>query len=182
MRALTVRPPWSWAITHGGKTVENRTWPIPRMQPADRLRVLWPDLLAIHAGAASRWDPAGAADPLLCAAWRTWTATLPPGNLATPTPSRRSLHIDFGAIVAVAHPTCHPSSVEGGCAGEWPWFDGQQRPRCSPWAVPGQWHWILGGIRPLAKPVECRGSLGLWQLPDDIEQQVRTQLEAPGGR
>lgn len=24
-RVLTVQPPWSWAIAHGGKTVENRT-------------------------------------------------------------------------------------------------------------------------------------------------------------
>lgn len=27
VRALTVRQPWAWAIVHGGKDVENRTWP-----------------------------------------------------------------------------------------------------------------------------------------------------------
>jgi hypothetical protein len=37
--ALTVRPPWSWAIAHGGKRIENRTW-CPT----------WPWTLAIHAG------------------------------------------------------------------------------------------------------------------------------------
>jgi hypothetical protein len=26
MRALTVRQPWAWAIIHGGKDVENRSW------------------------------------------------------------------------------------------------------------------------------------------------------------
>jgi len=26
MRALTVRQPWAWAIIHGGKDIENRTW------------------------------------------------------------------------------------------------------------------------------------------------------------
>lgn len=26
MRALTVRQPWAWAIIHGGKNIENRTW------------------------------------------------------------------------------------------------------------------------------------------------------------
>jgi len=26
MKALTVRQPWAWAIAHGGKNVENRTW------------------------------------------------------------------------------------------------------------------------------------------------------------
>jgi hypothetical protein len=168
IRALTVRPPWSWAITHGGKTVENRT-----------RAARWPGLLAVHAGDGSRWDPAGAGDLLVCLAWRTWTATLPPDNLATPAPARRSLHIDFGAVVAVAGLAgCHPSSLEGGCAGEWHAVDGQRRPRCSPWAVPGQWHWQLAGVRPLAKPVECRGALGLWRLPADVEKLVRDQLEA----
>lgn len=28
-RALTVRQPWTWAICHAGKDIENRTWPIP---------------------------------------------------------------------------------------------------------------------------------------------------------
>ncbi|WP_063842725.1 ASCH domain-containing protein [Sphaerimonospora mesophila] len=26
MKALTVRNPWAWAIAHGVKTIENRTW------------------------------------------------------------------------------------------------------------------------------------------------------------
>jgi hypothetical protein len=26
LRALSVRQPWAWAILHGGKDVENRTW------------------------------------------------------------------------------------------------------------------------------------------------------------
>jgi hypothetical protein len=26
LKALSVRQPWAWAILHGGKTVENRTW------------------------------------------------------------------------------------------------------------------------------------------------------------
>ena len=29
MRALTLRQPWAWAITHAGKRIENRTWPTP---------------------------------------------------------------------------------------------------------------------------------------------------------
>lgn len=27
MKALSIHQPWSWAILHGGKAVENRTWP-----------------------------------------------------------------------------------------------------------------------------------------------------------
>ena len=26
MKALSIRPPWAWAILHAGKDVENRTW------------------------------------------------------------------------------------------------------------------------------------------------------------
>jgi ASCH domain len=26
MRALTARQPWAWAIIHGGKDIENRSW------------------------------------------------------------------------------------------------------------------------------------------------------------
>lgn len=26
MRALSIRQPWAWAIIHGGKDIENRTW------------------------------------------------------------------------------------------------------------------------------------------------------------
>ena len=44
---LTVRPPWSYAITHLGKDIENRSWPAPLPLVKDR----W---VAIHAGKS--WD------------------------------------------------------------------------------------------------------------------------------
>lgn len=46
-RALTLRPPWSHAVAHHGKTVENRTW----MPPVGI------DTLLIHAGL--RWSGEG---------------------------------------------------------------------------------------------------------------------------
>ena len=27
MKALSIRPAWAWAIVHGGKDIENRSWP-----------------------------------------------------------------------------------------------------------------------------------------------------------
>jgi hypothetical protein len=45
-RVLTVRQPWAWAIIHGGKDVENRSWPT-RHRGA----------LLIHAGSA--FEPEG---------------------------------------------------------------------------------------------------------------------------
>lgn len=44
MRAVTVRQPWAWAIAHGFKDIENRSW-APRLAPGE--------LFAVHAGAAA---------------------------------------------------------------------------------------------------------------------------------
>lgn len=42
MRALSIRQPWTWAILHAGKRVENRTWPAPESAIGETI--------AIHAG------------------------------------------------------------------------------------------------------------------------------------
>lgn len=59
MRVLTVHQPWAWAIIHGGKDVENRTWK-PKLGPMG-------ERIAIHAGRkydsdalkARHWSVAG---------------------------------------------------------------------------------------------------------------------------
>jgi hypothetical protein len=55
------------------------------------------------------------------------------------------------------------------------------RTGCSPWAARGRHHIELAGVRPLAEPVPCKGALGLWRLPEDVEKAVREQLEARNG-
>lgn len=40
----------------------------------------------------------------------------------------------------------------------------------------GPWCHIYANPRRLAKPVPCRGALGFWTLPPDVEHQVRAQL------
>ena len=137
MRALTVQPPWSDAIAHGTKRVENRTWGIPE-------RFLG-QVTAIHAG---RQADHGARPPQ-------------GESFRLPLPA-----IPRGAVVAVAALT--RSCVPWECRGE-----------CSPWAVPGQDHWHLADVRALPEPVPCRGMLGLWRLPPDVEKLVREQLEHP---
>jgi hypothetical protein len=74
MKALTVQQPWAWAIAHGGKDVENRTWSTSHRGP-----------LAIHAGKS--YDRA--TDGLV--AGLAGVAALP------------TLSTVRGAIVAVAH-------------------------------------------------------------------------------
>lgn len=50
MKALTIHAPWAWAIVHGHKRVENRTWRTSHRGP-----------LAIHAGLSDASDGAAAA-------------------------------------------------------------------------------------------------------------------------
>ena len=45
VRVLTIRQPWAWAIVHGGKDVENRSWSTKYRGP-----------LLIHAGMAFEAD------------------------------------------------------------------------------------------------------------------------------
>lgn len=71
MRAITIRPPWSWAIAEAAaltalgvppKLVENRG----RKVAAEHIGQDW----AIHAGRT--WDEAGAEDLRVRAAWRAY--------------------------------------------------------------------------------------------------------------
>ncbi len=48
MRALTIRQPWAWAITHADKRVENRNWKPPENLIGERI--------AIHAGKVVEGD------------------------------------------------------------------------------------------------------------------------------
>jgi len=81
----------------------------------------------------------------------------------------------LGAVVAVAGLVgCHLSPDFGGTCGA-------TRSLCSPWAVRDQYHWLLADVRPLPDPVPCKGALGLWRLPEDVEKQVRAQLASAAG-
>lgn len=35
---------------------------------------------------------------------------------------------------------------------------------------------VLANVRPLAKPIPCKGALGAWAVPPEIERQVREQV------
>ena len=139
MKALSVRQPWAWAIAHGRKDVENRTWPTQ-----------WHGRLAIHASA--RWDEDGAWD------WRVMEAAL------SEEPVQRDDRFVLSAVIAVADLVDVARGVN------------------SLWAEPGQFHWRLANVRPLAEPMPCKGRLGLWDLPDDVEAAVVAHLAATADR
>ncbi|GAA4221417.1 hypothetical protein FHR32_005076 [Streptosporangium album] len=49
--------------------------------------------------------------------------------------------------------------------------------KCGKWAFGFQRHWRLANPRPLVEPVSCKGRLGLWNLPEDVEAAVLRQIE-----
>jgi hypothetical protein len=157
MKALTVKQPWTWAIAHGQKTIENRTWNTTYRGP-----------LAIHAGLA--WDKDGARDQRVIRAVIKYGQ--PNGYLM---PSCVLPDVDrfaLGAIVAVV------DLVDVCEAQEWPSVPCE----CGPWAATGQRHWKLANVRVLPETVSCKGRLGLWDLtpkgeePSEVERRVLAQL------
>ena len=165
---LTIRQPWCWAIVHGGKPVENRSWHTAYRGP------LW-----LHAGARSRWDPDGAENLLVRQAWHRYLNEHVPGWPGLPFSdvelNRKTTLMPFGAVSALAQVTdCHHATACPRYRPDAPW------PLCSPWSARGQFHIELAKVRPLAEPVPCRGALGLWRLPDDVEKLVRAQLGEDG--
>lgn len=165
LRCLTVRQPWAWAITFGGKRIENRTRTTAHRGP-----------VAIHAGLA--WDKIGGRDPRVWDAWTNWARTIPlgpdrPPGYDGPTGFPGMLRkecgwIDFGAIIAVV-------DLVDVCAASIPL--GLKTCDCGRWAEPDQAHWRLDNVRPLRRPVPCRGALGLWKASEDVASAVWAQLE-----
>ena len=148
MKAMTIKPPWSWAISHGPKRIENRGWQRP-----------WRGTLAIHAGKG--WDFDGEDSPLVQQAWRDADI-----DIYKLDPAYRE--ITLGAVVAVAE-------LVDICSKSAPLADGPSC-ECGPWAARGQYHWRLANVRPLTEPVPCKGALGLWTLPDEVEAAVVARL------
>ena len=149
MRALTVRQPWGWAVAQGLKPIENRTWP-----PLEGVREF-----AVHAGLSI--DHAGYQFPAM-------------RNVLDLDEPYGAVHVT-GAIIGYA--TILGAHPDGGCR-----FPGSP---CAAWGMPSPrwsgdegrdiWHWRVHGS-PLAEPVPCRGALGLWTVPPDVERLVAANL------
>lgn len=152
--ALTVRQPWAAAIAHHGKDVENRTWTTSHR-----------GLIAIHAAA-------GVDSRHLYSMQVSQVA-----HLARAREEQvRTAAATRGAVIAVAclSDVCAESAsstpVEIISA---PYL----RCGCGRWAVACQYHWHLTSVRALPEPVPAKGALGVWTLPDEVEDRVRAQLD-----
>lgn len=153
MKALTVQQPWAWAVVSGHKPVENRTQAWKYRGP-----------LAIHAGA--RTSERGTTSPLILDALQPVLTRWERENRRLFTADHRDLFTCDAIIGVVALVDVHP---DAGC--------------CEPW---GEHSYVEHGGRPrgnivhlvlerpqLVDPVRCRGHLGLWTLPTEIEAQMR---------
>lgn len=153
MKALTVQQPWAWAILHGGKLVENRTWATKHRGE-----------LAVHAGA--RLSERG------CQLLPDYLDRANPDALAAYTDP--SLELAYGAVLGTVDLIgCHVAG-EGCCDslwGEHAYDEHRGRTRRD------LFHWELDNVRPLAEPVPCRGALQLWTVPPDV--QARVELGVP---
>lgn len=180
--ALSVRPPWSWAIAHSTKDVENRTGGVARWR-----RALDADGVLIHA--STSWSRRGAASPLLYGRW--WQLAGFPvdagpirgpdrlaGRLVHPTitlPDPR-LRIQHAAIVAAcrvvdvhqAEPECCPS----------PWAE-RYYPDAGGELRRDVVHLVLADRRPLPHDgIFAKGRLGLWRPDPELLADVLDELPA----
>lgn len=149
MKALTVRPPWSFLIGCGAKRIENRG-----RQTHYRGEV------AIHAGL--RMDMAALRHPALAkvATYANEVQGIGAGMLIV-LGARTVYHP--GHFVAVTNIVgCH---FGGDC--------------CGPFGEPERWHWELDGTEQLAEAVPAKGALGIWNVPPRTAEQVAAVQRVP---
>ena len=161
MRAITIRQPWAWAVIHAGKTVENRSRNIAGGYRGP---------VAIH---ASKRDDLSAfiASNVLCEAVERYLPRRTRGGLVD---MREPWLLNHGMIIGVAD-LVDVHYVDGHSE-RWD-AEAERNTTCSPWAHHGPiWHLVFTNPRPLAHPIPARGQLGLWTLPDDVEQEIPTRV------
>lgn len=151
MKALTLWRPWSDAIVHGPKRVENRPWP----PHAGTLGTL----IAIHAGqkyGLGDWTlpegyvaPDAGSSPTGIVGVARVAGYL---DLRKGSERRRSETMQFARLAARVH-----------CLDEDLWWIGPVG-------------WLLEDVIALPKPIPCRGALGLWRVPPEIVDQITEAL------
>ena len=158
MRALTIRHPYSYAIIqwNWGKLVENRSrniagsyrGPVAIHQAVHEAHVTGPDVDLI-------------------------TYCLDADEEQRQSMAQRRAWVARGEVIGVVD-LVDVHYVDGRSE-RWD-AEAERNATCSPWAHHGPiWHLVFANPRPLDCPIPVRGQLGLWTLPDDVEQAVRRQ-------
>jgi activating signal cointegrator 1 len=155
MKALCLHQPWASLMAVGAKTIETRS-----------RRTHYRGELAICA--TKHWDVECEEMLALGLVQKSLLPLFPGGDTQV-----FSFGLPYGAVLALVDlSACHP--VEE--------FDGHQN------AVTffkefllgdysdGRFAWLTSNLRRLKEPVPVRGRQGLFNLPPDVEAQVRAQL------
>lgn len=157
MKALTLTQPWATLIAIGAKRIETRSWSTDYRGP-----------LVIHS--AKGLGPVGgkrglteqcqmpaffnALDRHSASFYLDGAEALPLGKIlamATLVDVRR---IDIALRAKVLSQTITPSEIEFGDYSS------------------GRYAWFLENVRALPTPIECKGALSLWDVPQDIRTQI----------
>lgn len=191
MKGLTLTLPYPYLIAAAatrpdlGKSWETRDWAPPS----------WRGELAIHA--AENLKPVGGrgglidlcTEPAFFRALQPFMMTIRRDSKGEEWPEFSADTLRRGVIVAVAQfrgagvaerdMLAMPAPGFDGAWVRWP--DGSRSEVVEPELSfgdysPGRRIWRLDEIRTLAEPVRCRGAMGLWDVPADVEAEIKGQL------
>lgn len=158
LRALSLTQPWASLVALGRKKIETRNWSTAHRG--------W---IAIH---ASKGFPPEARD--LAVGTPFIDAFIQTGVYDS------TDDLPLGAIVAVAN-LYHVGKIARNREGA-VYIDPKD------WAVtdayelafgdytPGRYGWVLTNVGRLREPIPCKGALGLWTVPPDVEAAIRKQV------
>lgn len=149
MKAISLTQPWASLVAAGAKQIETRDW-----RPTSALG----EDIAIHASKSFPVDCRQLCDQTIFARAlkRSW------------------MQLPVGAVVAVARLASYERTERLVVSNE-----------ITPLEEafgnygPNRFGWRLENIRPLSTPINCRGALGIWFLPPDVDALVRQQLKEP---
>lgn len=149
VRGLTLWRPWSYAVSHSDKYLENRDWEI------------WSWMIgkyvAIHAG--KRWDEdAAKLVRRMCRRLEITQETIPSSRIVAVARIAGWIHEDG---------LRHSPQIT----------DQQARVMCCSRWFGGPYGWVMGPRVVLAEPVVCKGAQGLWHLSPSIFKAVREQID-----
>lgn len=153
MKAITLHAPWAWAICYLGKDIENRTWKPPAELIGQRI--------AIHAGSKSLWK------------WRIWQPVLDLWDVIDQSCTwdkinRYGSSVDSFRSVKERDRFCSAIVATAVIAEVLPPQDTD-----AGWHIAGQYGWKLTDVQVLPTPVKCKGKLGFWTVPAEVESQMQ---------
>lgn len=160
MKGLTLTQPWATLVALEAKGIETRSWSTPYRGP-----------VAIHA-AKGLGSVGGAAG--LCQFW--WCEPFHSVLAEAGYTAELDRDLPRGLIVAVCEldnviPTSMMQVEDASVA------IGFNERAFGDYA-PGRFAWSLRNVRALAEPIECRGALGLWDVPAEVAGQIAELIPA----